>query len=40
MRSKSELFGRVDRMMAGKAGAAEVAYHERARITRLRPVFM
>ena len=37
---ESELFGRVDRMMAGKAGAAEVAYHERARITRLRPVFM
>ena len=36
----SELFARVDRMMAGKAGAAEVAYHERARITRLRPVIM
>ena len=36
----SELFARVDRIMAGKAGAAEVAYHERARITRLRPVIM
>jgi SAM-dependent methyltransferase len=36
----SELFARVDLMMAGKAGAAEVAYHERARITRLRPVIM
>jgi SAM-dependent methyltransferase len=36
----SELFGRVDRMMAGKAGAAEVAYYERARITRLRPVII
>jgi hypothetical protein len=34
----SELFARVDRIMAGKAGAAEVAYHERARIARLRPV--
>jgi SAM-dependent methyltransferase len=36
----SELFGRVDRIMAGQAGAAEVAYHEQARITRLRPVIM
>jgi hypothetical protein len=36
----SELFGRVDRVMAGTAGAAEVAYHERARISRLRPVIM
>jgi hypothetical protein len=36
----SELFARVDRNMAGQAGAAEVAYHERARITRLRPVIM
>jgi hypothetical protein len=37
---QSELFARVDRIMAGKAGAAEVAYHERGRITRLRPVIM
>jgi SAM-dependent methyltransferase len=37
---ESELFGRVDRIMAGKAGAAVVAYYERARITRLRPVIM
>lgn len=37
---KSELFARVDRIIAGKAGAAEVAYHERAQITRLRPVIM
>ena len=36
----SELFARVDRIMAGQAGAAEVAYHEQARITRLRPVIM
>ena len=36
----SELFARVDRIMAGQASAAEVAYHERARITRLRPVIM
>jgi SAM-dependent methyltransferase len=36
----SELFARVDRIMAGKAGAAEVAYYERGRITRLRPVIM
>jgi hypothetical protein len=37
---KSELFARVDRIIAGKAGAAEVAYHERAQVTRLRPVIM
>jgi SAM-dependent methyltransferase len=37
---QSELFARVDRIMAGQAGAAEVAYHERGRITRLRPVTM
>jgi SAM-dependent methyltransferase len=37
---QSELFARVDRIMAGTAGAAEVAYHERGRITRLRPVIM
>ena len=37
---QSELFARVDRIMAGQAGAAEVAYHERGRITRLRPVIM
>jgi Methyltransferase domain len=37
---ESEPFARVDRIMAGQAGAAEVAYHERARITRLRPVIM
>jgi SAM-dependent methyltransferase len=37
---ESELFARVDRIMAGEAGAAEVAYYERARITRLRPVIM
>jgi SAM-dependent methyltransferase len=36
----SELFARVDRIMAGKASAAEVAYHERVRIARLRPVIM
>ena len=36
----SELFAQVDRIMAGKAGAAEVAYHEQAGITRLRPVIM
>jgi SAM-dependent methyltransferase len=36
----SELFARVDRIMAEQAGAAEVAYHERGRITRLRPVIM
>jgi hypothetical protein len=36
----SELFGRVDRITAGQAGGTEVAYHERARITRLRPVIV
>jgi hypothetical protein len=37
---ESELFARVERVMAGQAGAAEVAYHERAPITRVRPVIM
>jgi SAM-dependent methyltransferase len=37
---ESELFARLDQIMASQAGAAEVAYHERARITRLRPVIM
>jgi SAM-dependent methyltransferase len=36
----SEPFARVDRIMADQARAAEVAFHERARITRLRPVIM
>jgi SAM-dependent methyltransferase len=36
----SEPSARVDRIMADQAGAAEVAYHERARITRLRPMIM
>jgi hypothetical protein len=37
---KSELFARVDRIIAGKASAVEVAYHERAQMTRLRPVII
>lgn len=37
---KSGQFARVDCIIAEKAIAAEVAYHERARITRLRPVIM
>jgi SAM-dependent methyltransferase len=37
---KSERLARADRIIAEKAIAAEVAYHERARITRLRPVIM
>jgi SAM-dependent methyltransferase len=37
---KSELFARVDRTIAGKASAVEVAYHERAQMTRLRPVII
>jgi hypothetical protein len=36
--SESALFGRVERMMAAGATRTEVAYHERARITQLRPV--
>jgi SAM-dependent methyltransferase len=37
---KSELFARVDRIIAGTASAVEVAYHERAQMTRLRPVIV
>jgi SAM-dependent methyltransferase len=36
--SESALYGQVERMMAAGATGTEVAYHERARITRLRPV--
>ena len=35
----SELYGRVERMAAGATGT-EVAYHERGRITQLRPIVM
>lgn len=35
---KSELYARVDRVIAAEVAGAEVAYHERARITRLIPV--
>jgi SAM-dependent methyltransferase len=35
---KTELYERVDRMMAAGSTGAELAYHERARITRLTPV--
>jgi SAM-dependent methyltransferase len=35
---KSELYGRVDRIIGTHGTAAEVAYRERARITRLRPL--
>jgi hypothetical protein len=35
--SISELFARIDRVVDGKA-SAEVAYHERGQMTRLRPV--
>jgi SAM-dependent methyltransferase len=38
--SESELFARVDRIVAGESGAAEAAYHERAQMTRLRPVII
>ena len=37
---KAELFARIDRIIAGSASAAEVAYHERAQMTRLRPVII
>ena len=36
--SESALYGQVERMMATGATRTEVAYHERARITQLRPV--
>jgi SAM-dependent methyltransferase len=36
---ESELFARVDRIIAGRP-SAEVVYHERAQITRLRPVII
>lgn len=35
---ESELYERVDQMLAGGANGAEIAYHERGRITRLRPL--
>lgn len=34
---ESELYARVDRIIAADAAPAEVAYHERARISRLTP---
>jgi hypothetical protein len=37
---ESELRERVEQMIAGGANGAEVAYHERGRITQLRPVVM
>jgi SAM-dependent methyltransferase len=37
---QSELYGRVEQMLADGANGSEVAYHERVRITRLRPVVM
>jgi hypothetical protein len=37
---ESELYERVEGMIAGEANGAEVAYHERGRITRLRSVVM
>jgi SAM-dependent methyltransferase len=36
----SELFARVDSIVARESGAAEVAYHERGRMPRLRPVII
>jgi hypothetical protein len=36
---ESELFARVDRIIADRP-SAEVVYHERAQITRLRPVII
>jgi SAM-dependent methyltransferase len=37
---ESELYERVEQMIAGGASGAEVAYHERGTITQLRPVVM
>jgi SAM-dependent methyltransferase len=37
---QSALYDRVEQMIAGGAKGAEVAYHERGRITQLRPVVM
>ena len=37
---ETELYERVERMIAVEATGAEIAYHERARITQLTPVAM